>query len=96
MIAQLYDLCCHTKKSHPAHLSNPYYISWHYIASQNSEIYDQIELLLYRSTDIQTFLSLLQRFEFSNISNRNIRELLNKIQGKLVLWSPEFLINEIK
>ena len=95
-LGQLCDLSCHTKKSHPSHLSNPYFVHWHYVASQNSEIYDEIERSLYRSTDIQTFVSLIQRFEFLTLSQKNIPELLKKIQGKLVLWSPEFLMNEIK
>lgn len=90
----LIDICCHTSITSPSHASNLFYQAWHYIALQNSEIFDQLELSLYRSPDLQTYKTLLYRYEYPSYNDQNTREILQKLRGKLVLWPAEFLINE--
>lgn len=80
--------------SEGSHHLNSYFQSWHSVAVQNSEVFDELEGSMYRSPDLVTFKALLQRYEYPSYSEEIIRELLQKVKGTLVLWPAEFLINE--
>lgn len=92
-VGDLVDVCCRSIPN-SQHLDS-YLKSWHSVAVQNTEVFDELEGSMYRSPDLVTFKALLQRYEYPPYSEESIRELLQKVKGTLVLWPAEFLINEI-